>query len=62
MPGTLSGSVNINSKLPDERATRLQKRAPIWPYAWLATVGVATVGWVFALGWAAMTLVRWLLG
>jgi hypothetical protein len=62
MSGTLSGSVNIKPKLQDERAMGSRKRAPIWPYAWLALEGVATVGWVFALGWAAITLLGWLLG
>jgi hypothetical protein len=62
MPGTLSGSVNVKSKLPNERAMGLRRRAPLWPYAWLALEGVATVVWVFALGWAAITFFGWLVG
>jgi hypothetical protein len=34
----------------------------MWPYAWLALVVVATVGWLLALSWLAIALVRWLVG
>jgi hypothetical protein len=52
--------VNIDPKLPAELPTgwrRLRK----WPWVWLALTGVATVGWLIAMGWAAVAIVRWLL-
>jgi hypothetical protein len=55
-------SVNVKPEFPDEQATSSRKRGPIWPYTWLALVAVATVGWLLGLGWAAMTIVRWLAG
>jgi hypothetical protein len=56
--------VNIESKLPTEPApaTSLRKEGAIWPWVWLALVGVSTVGWLLALGWGALTFVRWLWG
>jgi hypothetical protein len=58
MSKTLSGPANIEPKLPNEQTTSLRRRAPIWPYAWLALVGIATVGWALALGWVAIILGR----
>ena len=58
----LSGSMNIELKLPTERApaTSLRTRGAIWPRVWLTLVAVATVGWLLVIGWAAVTFVRWL--
>ena len=62
MPSTVSGSVNIEPKLSDGSATGLWGRGAIGPWAWLVLEGIATIGWLVAIGWAAVTLVRWLLG
>jgi hypothetical protein len=61
MPGTVSGSMNIQPKLPDEPVMGLRTRRAIWPWVWLVLAGIATVGWLLAIGWAALTFVRWLL-
>src|ERR1700731_828840 len=49
---------NIAPKLPAEPATAFRRPRAIWPWAWLALTGVATVGWFVAIGWTAFTLVR----
>jgi|SRR6476620_8308011 hypothetical protein len=36
------------------------QRRKLWPWAWLAVTGLATLGWLFAIGWAAVELVHWL--
>jgi hypothetical protein len=40
--------------------TGMRRKMTAWPWAWLALAGVATVGWVIGLGWAAVALARWL--
>src|ERR1700736_6129436 len=35
-------------------------RRVLWPWAWLAVTGVATLGWLIGIGWAAVELVEWL--
>jgi hypothetical protein len=40
----------------------VRRPKPLWPWAWLALEGVATVGWLFAISWGAVALARWLLG
>jgi len=34
----------------------------IWPWALLVLAGVITAAWAIAVGWAAVALVRWLVG
>jgi hypothetical protein len=45
-----------------EPATGLRRLSWVWPWVWLALMGVATLGWMIGLGWAAVALVRWLIG
>jgi hypothetical protein len=42
--------------------TESRRAKAVWPWAWLALEGVATIGWMIALGWAAVAFARWLLG
>jgi hypothetical protein len=42
--------------------TGLRRAKVVGPWAWLALEGVATVGWLIAIGWTTVTLARWLLG
>jgi len=60
VPDDVSGSLDIKQKSPSKPATGLRRL--LWPWAWFALVGVATLGWVIGLGWAAFALVRWLAG
>jgi hypothetical protein len=53
---------SMNIEPPHEPATGLRRPRAIWPWAWLALEGVATVGWLIALGWATVVFARWLLG
>jgi hypothetical protein len=55
----VSDSMNIQSKPPAAR-DKPRTRAPIWPWIWLALTGVATVGWLCGLAWAAVALAQWL--
>jgi hypothetical protein len=57
----MTGSVNIEPKLPAELPTGWRRLRAQWPWVWLALTGVATVGWLIAMGWAAVAIVRWLL-
>jgi hypothetical protein len=61
VPGDVLGLTNIERKKPIEPRPGLRRRRAMWPWAWLALTGVATVGWLIAMGWTAVTLVRWLL-
>ena len=40
--------------------TGLRRAKAVWPWAWLALEGVATVGWLIAIGWATVAFARWL--
>jgi hypothetical protein len=57
-----SYSSDIGQKSPAERATGPQRKLwPwLWPWAWLAVTGIATLGWLIAICWAAVELVQWL--
>ena len=57
-----SRSLGIEQKLSHEPATRLQWLRAQWPWAFLALAGVITIAWAIALCWAALALVRWLVG
>jgi len=55
--------LDIEQKSPTEAATDSRRlRAALWPWTWFALAGVATLGWVFGIGWAAVALVQWLAG
>jgi hypothetical protein len=58
----VSNSVNTKSVLPKPTpSTNARRRAPFWPWMWLALTGVATVGWLVAIAWAATALSQWFL-
>ena len=50
--------MHTEPKLPDETTNGSWKR--IWKLAWLAVIGIATVGWLVALGWVAVKFVLWI--
>ncbi len=43
-------------------AIKPRTREPIWPLGWLILEGIATVGWLFAIGWAGLKIAQWLFG
>jgi hypothetical protein len=47
---------------PIKPATSLRRLSALWPWVWLALMGVATLGWIIGLGWVAVALVGWLIG
>jgi hypothetical protein len=55
-----------NTTTPDdvlaERATGLRRLRTLWPAGWLVLTGIATIGWLIGMGWAAVELIRWLSG
>ncbi len=57
-PADVLGSFDIEQRSP---ATGLRRLGALWPLAWLALAGVATLGWIIGLGWAAVALVGWLI-
>ena len=60
LPVVVSASLDIEQKSPPEPATGLRRILALWPWAWLAFAGAATLAWAIALGWAAFALVRWI--
>jgi hypothetical protein len=58
----VSDSVNTKSKLPADPQPTPRTRARIWPWAWLILEGIATVGWLWAIAWGGVRVVRWLFG
>ena len=57
----VSDSMSTSKRPADPQpTTKPRTRAPIWPWIWLALTGVATVGWLCGLAWAAVALARWL--
>ena len=60
LPVVVSASLDIEQKSPLEPATGLGRILVLWPWAWLAFAGAATLAWAIALGWAAFALVRWI--
>jgi hypothetical protein len=62
MPDDVSSSLDIEQKSPTKPATGLRRLSALWPLVWLALMGVATLGWMIGLGWAAVAFVRWLIG
>jgi hypothetical protein len=62
MPELVSDSLDIEQKSPTKSATGLRRLSALWPWVWLALSGVATLGWMTGLGWAAVRLVGWLIG
>jgi hypothetical protein len=61
-PIPLPDGLLIEPKSTAEPATGLGRLSALWPWVWLALMGVATLGWMIGLGWAAVALVRWLIG
>jgi hypothetical protein len=62
LPDEISGSLDIEQRSPADPETGHQRRRELWPWAWLALTGLATLGWVIGLGWVAFAVVRWLIG
>jgi hypothetical protein len=62
MPDDVLGSMDIEQKSQTESATGLRRVRALWPMALLAIAGVATLGWLIGIGWAAVELVRRLAG
>jgi hypothetical protein len=60
VPDDVSG--DIEQKPPGEPTTGLRRLRTLWPWTWFALTGVATLGWLIGLGWAALKLARWLTG
>jgi hypothetical protein len=56
------GSNDIEQQSQAESATGLRRIRALWPMALIAIAGVATIGWLIGLGWAAVELVRTLAG
>ena len=52
------GPIDIEQQSQAESATGLRRVRALWPMALIAIAGVATVGWLIGLGWAAVELVR----
>ena len=52
----------MNIEPPHEPPMGVRRSKPLWPWAWLALEGVATVGWLIAIAWATVAFARWLLG
>jgi len=50
MRSTVSNFHEHRTELPEEPTTGLQRRLRIWPRLWLALAGVATLGWLTAIG------------
>lgn len=61
MPDGASGSADTEQKSPTKSATGLRRLGALWPAVWLALAGVATLGWLIGILWAAVKLVRWLI-
>ena len=57
-PIPLPDGLPIEPKSTTKPATGLRRLS----WVWLALMGVATLGWMIGLGWAAVALVRWLIG
>ena len=62
MADDVSGSLVDEQTSPIKPATSLRRLLALWPWVWLAMMGVATLGWMIGLGWVAVALVRWLVG
>jgi hypothetical protein len=61
MADDVSGSLDIEQKLPTKPAAGLRRLRALWPWVWIALMGVANLGWMIGLGWVAVALVRWLI-
>jgi hypothetical protein len=62
MPEDASNSLDIELKSPTKPATGLRRLRALWPWVWLALMGVATLGWAIGLAWVAVAVVRRLIG
>ena len=62
MADDVSGSLDDEQTSPIKPATSLRRLSALWPWVWLALMGVATLGWIIGLGWVAVALVGWLIG
>ena len=61
-PGDVSGLFSIRQQLPRATATRLEGLGILLPWAFFSLAGALEVAWAIALCWAALALVRWLVG
>ena len=59
MPDPVLGSTNTEQKSPTEPKIGLRRLKALWPWAWIALTGVATLGWLIGIGWSAVALARW---
>ena len=62
MADDVSGSLDDEQTSPIKPATSLRRLSGLWPWVWIALMGVATLGWMIGLGCVAVALVRWLIG
>ena len=61
VPDDVSGSTGIEQNSPIEPALGSQRLGALWPAVSLALAGVATLGWLIGIVWAAVKFVRWLI-
>jgi len=61
-PIPLPDGLPIEPKSTTKPATGLRRLSALWPWVWLALMGVASLGWMIGLGWAAVRLVGWVIG
>jgi hypothetical protein len=53
---------DIEQKSPTKPATGIRRLSALWPWVWLALMGVVTLGWMIGLGWVTVALVGWFIG
>jgi hypothetical protein len=58
----LPDGLPIEPKSTAKPATGMRRYRALLPWVWLALMGVATLGWMIGLGWAAVAVVKWLIG
>ena len=54
-----SGSMGIEQHKPVQPVAGVRRLRGL-PWAWLVLSGVATLGWLIVIGWAAVKVFRWL--
>jgi hypothetical protein len=59
-PSGVLPSMDTETKLPADTTNGLRRSK--WQLVWLALLGIATVGWLVALGWVAVRFGLWLWG
>jgi hypothetical protein len=62
IPDNGVGSMEIEQESQTKSATDQRRVTALWPMALLAVAGVANLGWLIGMAWAAVELVRTLAG